>query len=362
MTASAATISDLKLALAALETRAQGTRQFDFIDTGAIFEPLPEARWLIPELQLGPGRPSMIAGYGASGKTLAAQSLAVSVATGKSVWSEFTTGEAVTVLHVDHEMGRDATIRRYQRLCTGLKITREELGDRIRVAPFPPIYLTDEDAKDSYTRSCEDVGLCLIDAFRGAVPGADENDSKVRRYLDLLALVSEKTGTTFLVLHHAGKPKTDSSSDGRTKARGSSGIFDACGAYFNLIGAKGEPKMVDHQKAHPSADGSLLDTFSIEFIDTQGETGSGVRVECRTKEQVAPQKGNQRAALEAAIRSAVDSCGATGAAGKSAVRVLVGKKAADVSGAVDQMLATGALENRGDRQHPRYFTNSSLRP
>ena len=106
----------------------------------------------------------------------------------------------------------------------------------------------------------------LLDALRGATPGEDENDSKIRACLDILARVSEKTGATFAVDHHAGKPK-DNHSDPRMVLRGSSSIFDACGCVLVLSGEKNEPRLVQQVKAPAEAEGSAVDDFRLRIED-----------------------------------------------------------------------------------------------
>lgn len=56
---------------------------FDWIGVDRIFEPLAPTPWVVPGLQLGPGRPTLLVGYGSSGKTITAQSLALSVVTNR---------------------------------------------------------------------------------------------------------------------------------------------------------------------------------------------------------------------------------------------------------------------------------------
>jgi len=73
------------------ETRAvrpaEKTRPLIELITGAaLFEALPPTNWLCEGLELAPGAPSLWAGYGYTGKTFAAHSLAVAVASGRDVW------------------------------------------------------------------------------------------------------------------------------------------------------------------------------------------------------------------------------------------------------------------------------------
>lgn len=248
-----------------------------------IFAPLPPSRWAVHELQIGPGRPGMFAGYGASAKTLAAQQFALAKASGAPIWGRFACEPGV-VLHLDYEQGKHASIKRYQRLARGHGIAAEQLGQRLFLGVLPRVYLDDRNAADSFKAAFEGIDLAIIDALRGAAPESDENDSSIRRTLDLLTYVSEYTGTSCIVLHHAGKPKGDgkSESDKRTLTRGSSAIFDACGCVLIFeAGKSGEgPKQISQQKQPAEAEGGKIKPFIllVEDVECDGNPNAGVRV------------------------------------------------------------------------------------
>jgi hypothetical protein len=111
----------------------------------------------------------------------------------------------------------------------------------------------------------------------------------VRGYIDNLTRVSERTGTAFVIVHHAGKPK-DGHADARTVPRGSSAIFDACGCVLVLTGAKDEPKLVREEKTPADADGRAAEDFYLAVEDVaEGDCpNAGLRVVLRTKEQAKP--------------------------------------------------------------------------
>lgn len=262
---------------AAPEMRHNASR-IQLIGTRGIFAPLSPASWTVKGLQLGSGRPSLLFGYGSSGKTLAAQALALAVGSGRPAWAHpaFECNRPRRVIHIDHEQGKRGTFLRYQRLAAGMGLDRErDLGDRIDVSVFPKVYLNSPDAEEEYTALCKgDVGLVIIDALKGATPGRDENDSKIRQCLDLLTRVSENTGATFLVIHHAGKPK-EAHSDGRTAVRGSSAIFDASGLVLMMSGEKGKPKRVSRQKAAVDASDGLMPDFELVLEVLRPDADSG---------------------------------------------------------------------------------------
>ena len=83
------------------------------LDVSAIFEPLPPLNYLVESLDLCVGPPMLFAGYGFSGKTIAAQSMALSIATGERVWGAFSARQG-RVIHIDYEQGPWLTRNRYQ--------------------------------------------------------------------------------------------------------------------------------------------------------------------------------------------------------------------------------------------------------
>jgi len=249
-------------------------------DTGQLFAQLPEQRWTVGGLQIGAGRPTLFAGYGASAKTLASQQLALAVASGRPVWNRFETSPGV-VLHIDYEQTFYATAKRYQRLALGHGIDLAELGDRIRYVEMPRAWLDRPDGEDEYLRACDGIDLVIVDALRGAAPHTDENDSLFRRAIDSLTYVSQRTGAAILVLHHAGKPKDGHTADARTLARGSSAIYDASGCVFNLQARPGAPaRLVTQVKTPAEADGAPLAPFELVVDDVafDGVPNAGVRV------------------------------------------------------------------------------------
>lgn len=260
------------------ESRATVSAMQPMFDTAALFAPLPAQRWAVPGLQIGPGRSTLIAGYGSSAKTIAAQSLALSLASGHLVWGHFESSP-MTVLHIDYEQGYFATAKRYQRLALGHGIDLREIGNRLRYCEMPRVYLDKRGCEEEYLRACDGVDLVIIDALRGASPFTDENDSSFRQGMDVLTYVSQRTGCSNLVLHHASKPKKDSGNDARTLARGSSAIYDASGCVMNFVARPGEDaRLVTQVKTPAEAEGAALDPFELVVTDVEidGDPKAGV--------------------------------------------------------------------------------------
>lgn len=232
-----------------------------------ISRPLPPVPWLCERLELAPGAVSMFAGFGYSGKTASAQSLALSIASGKLVWGAYPC-RAGRVLHLDYEQGRRLTDERYQRLALGMGLTLSDLADSLCVSSFPDLYLDSPGCWSTLEDLVRDFDLVMVDSFRAAFPGIDENASDVRKWLDPFGRLSETTGTSFLLIHHARKSSKADNGGSIQTLRGSSAILDACQSVLVFNGQKGEPPKVEHVKARIT--GRALPDFQLDISDVSG--------------------------------------------------------------------------------------------
>lgn len=287
------------------------------LDGAAIAAPLPELEYIVPEIGLvaGGGAPHMVAGYGFAGKTLALQSLLLSLAAGTTVWGAYKLARSFRVLHVDKEQGDALTRRRYQRLARDMGIELASLGDGIGAAIMPPLTMS-IGCRADWLALLEGRDLVLIDSMRAASPGQDENSSEFREGLDMLGELSEQTKCRALVIHHARKPNDDAPS-GRFNIRGSSAIFDALDCAYVFAADKGEPIRVMHEKAR--SNGETVDDFALVVSDIPqpDEPRWGLRVELRgaelleeRREKAAADKVKRQASSDAAkVRKALHQNG-----------------------------------------------------
>lgn len=273
------------------EKEPEKTKPYDggpWLTTAQIFEPLPPTRWVVPDLQIGPGRPACLAGYAYGGKTVAMQSAVLAIATDRPIWGWYRHPHNLRVRHADQDQGK-GTLRRYQRLARGMGITPEELEGRLEVSTFPSLYLVDT-PDDVWLRACDGIDLMILDAMRGFLPGIEENDSEIQAYLMKLAKYSDQTGCSFWIAHHFGKGN-DTKSD-LEKLRGSSGIGAALGSVIVLSGEKDEPRKASHCKGHPDGCGKLESDFCLVIEDVVSDDGAdatwGLKVTYQTPEQVSP--------------------------------------------------------------------------
>lgn len=314
--------------------------------------PLPPARWLVPSLLLGPGRPAVLAGFGASGKTMLAQSLVLSLASGRDVWGHHTVPRPARVRHVDGEQGYYATAKRYQRLMAGIGLDQRELGDRFEVVSLDPSIRLDEPASEALFRAIgEGVGLVVLDSLRALAPSLDENESPIRGCLDLLTRASEATGATFLVLHHAGKGER---ADVRHALRGSSSIFDASGLVLVADASSGMPITLDVTKVPAEHDGPKpeADRVTIEDVPIGENPRAGVRVRvvCPEEQSRSIQASTSRRESELQAH-VVELLAARPGLSQRQIRDATPAKAIKVDAALVELARLGrVVEQRGSRR------------
>jgi hypothetical protein len=196
-------------------------------------EPLRAPDWLIPALQIGPGRPNIVSGYSYSLKSLMCLQLALAVGSGRPAWGHYETRRS-RVLVLDYEGGD--TMVRLRRMAAASRLDVDELvrGDALNLSVAPEHYLDDDDAVAWMTRVFGGYGLVVIDSLRQAAPRSDENDSGMGILLARLMRASLATGATVLLVAHSGKDTTVARDPRQQSIRGSSASFGEGGAVYHM--------------------------------------------------------------------------------------------------------------------------------
>lgn len=185
---------------------------------------LPDVQWLVEALSFAPGAPGLCTGYSGTGKTTTLQDLALSVATpGRRFLNHFEVRHG-SVAHIDLEQGTQQTVRTYRAL--GL-----ERGTQLQCSVLPSWRLTDQDSIKALARAAVGRTLIIIDSFRVACLGVDENSSDFAEPLGVLGQISEATGCAFMLNHHSGKGHQDTP---MLSARGSSAITAAVSVHWSF--------------------------------------------------------------------------------------------------------------------------------
>jgi len=337
---------------------------WNLLNVPALAEPLPPIPWLCEPLRLAPGAVSLIAGYGYSRKTMALQSLALSVAMGRDVWGLWSCRKG-RVVHLDYEQGRRLTSERYQRLARGMGTELAELDEHaMKVACLPRIYLETQAAVDSLLPVVQGAALVIVDSLKAAFPHADENSSDVRSYLDALSHLSERTGACVAVIHHARKPNAQNGGTATHAIRGSSSLFDACQSVYVFEGEKDTPTTVHHQKDRIA--GSTLPEFGLVSEDIPGSTGPrhGLVVRHLEAEQVTSVRERKTLAAEEArklrargmVASTLEKYAGRFQGSRDDLTRLVGGDRNAVQRAISEMLTDGKLKSDGRGAERQWYS------
>jgi hypothetical protein len=273
---------------------------WQWVTAEGLDEQLPPIPWVIEGLEIAPGFPTLVAGYGYSAKTVTAQALALAVATGRPALGVFPVRQG-KVRHIDYEQGQRLTLERYQRLGRVLGIKFSDLGDSLGFVPLPREKLDDPSIENLLVRELEGITLAIFDSFRAGAPRTDENSSEASEPLRMLGRVSEATGCAIIVIHHARKTN-EGDSDERQIIRGSSGIFDACQSVWTFVAKKGEPTRASCAKARCT--GRKLETFVIHVEDVakDGDERWGMKVRYEEEANASVEaEGRRRQDLEDTI-------------------------------------------------------------
>ncbi len=319
-----------------------------------IFAPAAPVDWLLEDLDLCPGPPAMLGGYGFSGKTMLAQALAVSVAAGRQAWGLFKVRRG-SVLHLDYEQGAIVTRRRYRQLCKGLGVEAGDLAG-LAVATHPPFRLDEPSAEKWIMRNGEGRALVVVDSFRAAAPSADENSSDVRRSLDLLSRCAERQGFATVVVHHAKKPSKDSRAGASVSLRGSGAIFDACSSVLMLTRGRAAVR-VDHVKARTS--GMLQPPFHLCIAGSIDDADDGGAIAIRPRDAVASADGGKMSAATAAI---ADALARHGALSRSELQGQVRMSTGTISHAISALRERERIVNVGSQRSPKWLLADPERP
>ena len=282
--------------------KAPAREEYNIVGADKLFAPLPPVDWLCQTLRIAPGAPTLFAGYGYSGKSVALQSLALSVASGTALWGSRACKRG-RVLHLDYEQGLRVTAGRYQRLAHHEAIDASSVVGWLECGVLPSAGVH----RDSLSWMGEGRTLVIIDSWRAAHAEVDENSSEVRKTLDAMGMASEKTGCTFATLSHARKPQKESPGGDKMSIRGSSGFFDGCQTVYLFDGEEVGAPVVSLKKDR--IQGASVDPFVLRIEDTDG--GAGLSVRAHTIE-APPAKDTFEETSAAVLRFVIDNPGVAG--------------------------------------------------
>lgn len=318
---------------------------------GDLAQPLGPIPWLVEELCIASGRPTVFVGEGGSRKSWLAMALALSVAGDRQLLGfRVRSGRA---LHLDYEQGRRMTAERYQALALGLGLELASLDKRLAYR-WRPMSWRGSKVLDTLCWHVEGFDLVVVDPLRACLAGVDENSMAASAPLDLATEASERTGATFVFVDHAGKPKLDdhgaAARSRKHSNRGHSSKLDASQTLIVLSAAKGEPTLVTCERNQLS--GRLFDDFEFN-ISSDGQGGLRLaHVERPATTESTPDEAFER--LCNVVLDVIQHHPGIGSAGEVAQRA--GKRKSSVLDALRALETRGLISNKGtSRTAPAYF-------
>lgn len=213
--------------------------------------PPPQRKWLLKNC-LPYGKVGMIIAPGGTGKSMFALQLSVSLATGDKFVDCWEIGEIGASLLLFGEEDTEEIHRRLHNVVASLgqtsptKISAIESrvhaksmtgidNQMTRILPSGSVTLTDYTDRLILTANqIENLKLIIIDPasrFRGGNENAAEDTT---RFVESLERVSQQTGATVLVLHHANKISQSAGEANQNASRGSSAMTDGVRWQMNL--------------------------------------------------------------------------------------------------------------------------------
>lgn len=220
----------------------------------------PPMPWLVPGLEIGPGRPTALLGYANTAKTPLALAIAIAVASGRPVLDMPVVPGRVAWLSYEAARVSHGKARRIAR-GLGVDLAQVPLDMRrmTRLLTEPGV-VTAIHAIIHQQR----YSLCVLDTYASAIGAVDHNAAEFALALRQLEQISDLTGCAFLVLIHSKKDQRGDLSD-------LAGHNSAAGAVQVVIGLS-RPEDGDKDK-------SLIDVrcvrelergfapFQIRFVD-----------------------------------------------------------------------------------------------
>ena len=339
-------IADARRSLEQIDATGRG--RLELLPAGWMTEPLPQKLWVSKQLWIGPGRPTMMSGYGYSGKSVAIQSMALSVVEDLPIWGQFRVQNPGPVLHIDHEQGREDTIRRYQRIGRAMGVDPAHVEANLKVTCLPRHFrLSNADAEDVLEEACLGVRLCMIDSLTNSTPGLDQIGIEIGHAVAKLMAVSDRTGTSFVLIHHDAKGGKER--DPKERAKGNGAIFSNCGTVFQLTGKVQDDgsTITEVINVKVGAGGAKpLQPFALRIDDVLSEEGQERwGLECRqmTLEQVDPSQSPSAVRDECASRIMAALRKEPGMSGRELAQVTRIRRA-DVAPTLDYLQRMGMVE------------------
>ena len=182
------------------------------------------------------GHVMLLAGKAKSGKSWAAISLCVSIATGRESWLGLPLKSSGACLYIDPELDARSLDNRFRSVCNALEVDTQQADKMICKWPLRGVANASMDAIIGDLQKRCTIGqfaLVVVDSCSCFIAGDENAAGEVRRFFAKVLQIASVTGATVLLVHHFGKsPAGDR--EAADRARGSSVWTDAPDAVLTL--------------------------------------------------------------------------------------------------------------------------------
>jgi KaiC/GvpD/RAD55 family RecA-like ATPase len=309
-----------------------------------ILAPRPPPVFLVDRI-VRRGSVVFLIGYGGSGKTWLASAMLASIDAGVPWLGRFECKKG-RAAYLDFEGGEIEQCRRIKSVMHGLELRTLE---NAFLGPMPHVFMGQPAFEAAITALAMENDLIIIDSLRPATSALyEENDASAREPIDVLRRVAEKTGCSFLIVHHA-KKRAGNGADPREAGRGSSALFDAADSVLNVSSPNGEVIRVQHTKCRHA---SRVPPFVVQVRDTttkvDGRVQQGVTV-IAGDDETSPEEALD-ARLSEVRETVVDLLQRTPGTSTTELRKAIGVRGTTVDAVLKQLADEGMIENRGNHR------------
>ncbi len=319
--------------------------RFNPMSVNELFAPLEPVIYLVSGL-IQASSVCMLAGYGGLFKSWLATALCMAMARGEPWLGRYFT-KTGTACYLDYESGSNELRRRFQ-LIDGAG-HHGELPSGLTADPYPEVNMNSDDFAAQIGLLAKSNDLIVIDSFRAANPGSDENDSKISDSLYRLRPVADQTGCTFWVIHHA-KKRGKRGGPRHEAVRGSSSIYNAFDTVMVLEKGEDNEVVLHFEKTRNQKSPAPI-RVTVSDV-TGGVAITAVQDEAAEPDEEAKAEDNGADLKQRVIDYVAANPGCT----KGAIQDGLGISRRVVSRVVTELIGKEAIVDRGKKNRAAYFS------
>lgn len=212
------------------ERTAQRLPRYRIWSPEEIYAPIAPPVYVIEPL-LRRANLALVVAFGSSLKTWKMIAATTSIATGQSFLERFACPNPGPVLIVDWESGDEELRRRLQADARARGL--DGPVPNVAFVTMPELFFTSKDFESELEKLAEGRAAIFFDSLAAGSVDVEENDARFAQGLQICKRVATRTGTSFVVLHHARKDGGEDA-DERQSVRGTGAIFAAADVVLSL--------------------------------------------------------------------------------------------------------------------------------